>query len=347
MSKTQKALAWGAVIICFWLLLALLKNILLPFVAGMLLAYFVDPVTTRLEKLKMSRMTAATIVSIICVAIFLIAVIIVIPILKNQILWLIDKLPFYTNKLITRVSGHLPEETIAKFKSMILDNVADALKFTINIIKELFVRSIALFNLLSLIFITPVVAFYMLRDFNLFKEQIESLLPVAHKETILRLFSEMDTMINGFIRGQIMVCIIVAIYYSVSLSLIGIDVGLLLGLFCGCIAFIPYLGWSLGFAISMLLAIASMSSPTDYFKPAAVVVIFIISQLCESNILIPKLVGDNVNLHPVWIIFALLAGGTLFGFLGVLISLPAAAAIGVLVRFAKSVYLKSSLYASK
>ena len=135
MNKTQKALAWGAVIICFWLLLALLKNILLPFVAGMLLAYFVDPVTTKLEKLKMSRMTAATIVSIVCVAIFLVAVIILIPILKNQILWLIDKLPVYTNLLISRVSGHVPAETIAKFKSMVLDNVADALKFTINIIK--------------------------------------------------------------------------------------------------------------------------------------------------------------------------------------------------------------------
>ncbi|OPZ78695.1 MAG: pheromone autoinducer 2 transporter [Alphaproteobacteria bacterium ADurb.Bin438] len=347
MNKAQKLMIWILVIAFFVFTIGLLKNILLPFVAGILLAYLVDPIVTKLQKYKLSRTTATTIVSIICTLIFILALIIVVPLLRDQILKFSSNLPLYTAEFIKRASEYFPEEIIERFKNFFIDNANEAVKFTIGVIKNIFKQGIALFNILSLIFITPVVAFYMLKDFHSFTNQIKALLPVSHRNTIINLLKDMDIMINGFIRGQSMVCLIIACYYSITLSLIGFEFGLLLGIFCGFITFIPYVGWSVGFITSLLLAIASMTSDTDYFKPIAVCVIFAISQLCESNLLIPMLVGDKVKLHPVWVIFALLAGGTLFGFVGVLISLPVAAAVGVLVRFAISVYFKSSLYESK
>jgi predicted PurR-regulated permease PerM len=195
-----------------------------------------------------------------------------------------------------------------------------------------------------LILITPVVAFYMLRDWDTFVAKVDNLLPRRSKEDIRGLFKQIDKALSGFIRGQVSVCLILGTYYSLGLHFIGLELGLLVGFLAGIISFIPYVGSISGFVVSIALAFAQFNDPT---KVLEVVLIFGIGQFVEGNFLTPKLVGENVGLHPVWVMFALLAGGVLLGFLGLLIAVPVAAVLGVLTRYVLNNYKKSSLYLEK
>ena len=196
---------------------------------------------------------------------------------------------------------------------------------------------LALFKLASLLIITPVVSFYLLRDWDRIIAHMNSLLPPGHASTIRGLTAEIDDTIAGFVRGQANVCLILGFYYGIALSLAGLESGLLVGFGAGLISFIPYVGASVGLVVGVAIAIAQFS---DWLPVFLVAVIFIVGQVAESYVLTPKLVGDRVGLHPVWIIFALLAGGALFDFTGVLLAVPAAAVIGVLARFGQARYLE-------
>ena len=201
--------------------------------------------------------------------------------------------------------------------------------------------SVALANLLSLLFITPVVAFYLLRDWDRLKNQTNSLLPQRHAETIRQQLALVDRTLAGFVRGQATVCLVLAAYYGIGLTVIGVDFGLVVGIGIGLISFIPYLGSITGFVVSVGIALAQF----DSWLPVGLVVgLFAFGQFLEGYVLTPRLVGDRVGLHPVWVIFALLAGGSLFGFVGLLLAVPAAAVIGVLTRFAVLRYRKSRYY---
>jgi predicted PurR-regulated permease PerM len=198
-----------------------------------------------------------------------------------------------------------------------------------------------LINLVSLLVITPVVAFYLLRDWDRIVIQIDSWLPRRYAETIREQVRAVDATLAGFLRGQGTVCLILAIYYGLGLSLAGLDFGLVIGLVAGLLSFVPYVGAIVGLLLSVGLALVQF----DAWLPIAIVAaVFILGQVVEGNFLTPKLVGESVGLHPVWIIFALLAGGTLFGFVGLLLAIPAAAVIGVGVRFALDRYLVSAYY---
>jgi len=199
----------------------------------------------------------------------------------------------------------------------------------------------AVFNLVSLVVITPVVAFYLLRDWDRIVAKIDGWLPRAHAETIREQVGLVDETLAGFVRGQSTVCMLLAVFYAVGLSVLGLPFGAVVGLATGLLSFIPYVGMLSGFAVGLGLAIANFSDPVDI---GLVVAVFLVGQVVEGNFLTPKLVGDRVNLHAVWIIFALLAGGALFGFVGILLAVPVAAVIGVLVRFALGRYLQSQLY---
>jgi predicted PurR-regulated permease PerM len=201
--------------------------------------------------------------------------------------------------------------------------------------------SVAIANLLSLIFITPVVTFYLLRDWDRIVTKIDALLPRQHAAVIRAQGRAIDTTLAGFARGQATVCIILATYYATALMIAGLPFGLAVGMVAGLLTFIPYLGAIGGFVIAMAIALVNFDSWSGVIAVAA---IFGVGQVVEGNVLTPKLVGDRVGLHPVWVIFALLAGGTLFGFLGLLLAVPTAAGIGVLVRFALSRYLAGPFY---
>jgi predicted PurR-regulated permease PerM len=204
-------------------------------------------------------------------------------------------------------------------------------------------KGFALVDFLSVMILTPILTFYMLRDWPVFVANIESLYPIDMKSELLALQSRIDGALSGFIRGQTLVCISLGSFYALFLTLAGLDFGLVIGFFSGMVSFIPYVGTLLGGILSLGVALLQFGFD-DMGRVGTVALIFLIGQFVEGNILSPKLVGDRVNLHPVWIIFALFAGASLAGFLGVLVAVPTAAVLGVLVRFGIEKYKASMLY---
>jgi predicted PurR-regulated permease PerM len=200
----------------------------------------------------------------------------------------------------------------------------------------------ALFSLFSLVVVTPVVAFYLIYDWHRMLRTADSWIPVNQRETVRQLAREIDAAIAGFVRGQTAVCLILGSFYAVALTLSGLNFGLLIGLISGVITFIPYVGSMTGLILALGVAVAQFWP--DYSSILMVLGIFLVGQFLEGNLLAPKLVGESVGLHPVWLIFALLAFGYLFGFVGLLVAVPLAATIGVLARFALQRYRESSLY---
>jgi predicted PurR-regulated permease PerM len=340
----------------FWLVglgltlvaLYLLRGVLLPFVAGLALAYFLDPFCDRLERWGVGRTLATTIV-LICFGIVLIAVLLLlVPLIQAQIARLLSSLPDMIANLqaralpwLERAGGYLSPEQVANLKSSLTARAGDVISWIATAFATLLSGGLALVNILSLIFITPVVAFYMLRDWDRLVARVDGWLPRQHAPVIREQARLIDRTLAGYARGQGTVCLVLGTFYAVGLTLVGLEFGLVVGLLAGILSFIPYVGTIVGFVTSMGLALIQFSDPLWI---GAVFVIFVIGQVVEGNVLTPLLVGDRIGLHPVWVIFALLAGGALFGFVGVLLGLPVAAVIGVLTRFSIDRYLHSPYY---
>lgn len=347
MTGTQKITAWSVVFILFIWITYELRDVLTPFVAGIAMAYFLDPVTTKLQKRFHSRMAALLLVSSVFILFCLMFIFIIVPIVQKQFVTFGSNLPTYANLLWSKTEPLLFElkrlfpNQMDNLKESISEHLSDGLKIVVGTAKKLLSGTAAIINVISIIVITPIVAFYLLRDWDKFCNSIKKLLPRDEAKTIRCLLGQMNDIISGFIRGQATVCLVLGIFYAVLLSLAGLDLGLLLGLGIGILSFIPYVGSTLGFIMSVGLALVQFD---DWKRVLLIAVIFFVGQMLEGNVLTPKLIGDKVGLHPVWVMFALLAGGALFGFLGVLIAVPVAAMIGVLVRFGIQKYLHSSLY---
>ena len=200
----------------------------------------------------------------------------------------------------------------------------------------------AIINLLGLLFITPVVTFYMLRDWEKVLAAIDGALPLDHADTIRKLAREIERRHRGYLRGQALVCLCLGSIYAIGLSLVGLQFGLVIGLIAGAISFIPFVGTFVGAVMAIGMALAQF--PPDWIGVVKVAAVFLFGQTMEGNVLSPKLVGDRVGLHPVWIMFALLAGGSLFGFVGILIAVPTAAVIGVIVRHCSAATARAAIY---
>jgi predicted PurR-regulated permease PerM len=332
----------------FILFLVVFSSVLLPFIVGMALAYFLDPVADKLETWGFSRLWATASILAIFVLLFLLSLMVIIPVLVTQASEFIERLPAYAvslQELITSESGLLPE-WISSQAVTIKENLSSALAqgagFLSKLFQQIWNSGKALVDIASLFVITPVVAFYLLLDWDDMMEKVDSWIPRDHVTTVRELAGKMDYAIAGFVRGQGSLCIILGIFYAVALSLADLNFGLLIGLFAGLISFIPYVGSIVGLVLSVGVALVQFWP--DYIMVLVVAAIFFAGQFLEGNILQPKLVGERVGLHPVWLMFALLAFAALFGFVGMLIAVPAAAAVGVLVRFALERYLDSDLY---
>jgi predicted PurR-regulated permease PerM len=235
----------------------------------------------------------------------------------------------------------LAPEEVTKLRDMLAGIVADITAWLARLAQSLLTGGLALANLLSLVFVTPVVAFFMLRDWDRIVAGVDASLPRQHLATIREQARLVDETLAGFVRGQLLVCLGVGVYYALTLRLVGLEFGLIIGILAGILTFIPYVGFATGFVLALSLALLQFGASYGLLK---VVIVFALGQVLEANVLSPKLVGERVHLHPVWVIFALLAFGSVFGFLGVLLALPAAAVVGVLVRFAHGRYLASPLY---
>ena len=335
---------WGIATAVFLVLMWLLGDQILPFVLGGAIAYFLDPVADRLERMGASRAVAVAIITLVALMIFAIMALLVIPTLVQQAVNLFNVAPQVFKNLQGFLTDRFPE--IVDNESVLrqsLQSVGETIQSKGGQLLESVLTSAAsVINVVVLLVIVPVVAFYLLYDWDRMVAEVDTLLPRDHAPVIRRLAREIDATLASFIRGMGTVCVILGTYYAVALMAVGLQFGLVVGAIAGLITFIPYVGALVGGALAIGLALFQFWG--DWISIGLVAGIFMLGQVIEGNILTPKLVGDSVGLHPVWLIFALSVFGALFGFVGMLVAVPVAAAIGVLARFAISQYKDSPLY---
>jgi predicted PurR-regulated permease PerM len=347
MSFTRQVSFWAITIVVFALLLWLLHDVLLPFAAGLALAYLLNPLANRIERAGGSRLIATLTIVGGFVLGSLLLIIVVAPLLGNQLTALIAKLPAYLSRLQELITNRpwlskIVGEGFSEAQQSTGELVKQGVEWGGSFLKSLWSGGQALVSIFSLLVVTPIVAFYLIYDWNRMVTAVDSVLPLPYRQTVRALAAEMNAAIGGYFRGQTLVALALGLYYAVSLSVSGLSFGLLIGLLSGFLTFIPYVGSLTGLVVAVGVAIAQFWP--NYPRILIVLGIFLIGQFMEGNVLSPKLVGDRVGLHPVWLMFALFAFGYLFGFVGLLLAVPLAASVGVLVRFALRRYLESPLY---
>jgi len=341
----------------FWLILLavliavlwLFKPVLLPFLAGLAIAYFLEPLVTKLEKRKVPRWAGALIVLSCFILIVVTIVLLVWPLLNSQIGALINALPEYANKVREHYVpwaqdwlARFSPEDVERIRDAATQSAGDAAGWVSNTIKNIVNSSFAFIDAVALSILTPVTAFHVLRDWKKLTKTVDQLIPRKHYEIVREQMHEIDTTLSGFVRGQAMVCLILGVVYSTGLALNGVKYGATVGIIAGVLTIIPYVGTVFGWATSFILACVQFDG--DWLRIGMVMAVFAVGHFFEAYILTPRLVGHRVNLHPIWILFALIAGLKLLGFMGVLIAVPTAAVVGVLIRFAVREYRSSTLY---
>jgi len=339
---------WLVVLLVTLICVYLLRSVLLPFVAGMAVAYLLDPVCDRLEQWKLSRTWATTVVTVCFVLVCVLVLLVVIPAVVSQIVTFVERAPDYLaaiqrelSALLETVRDRLDPSTQEKLQAALRSSADKLFTWATGVLGGIVSGGVAFFNFIALVVITPVVAFYLLRDWDRMVSQADDWLPRRHQETIRRLAKEVDDTLAGFLRGQGAVCLSLAVFYAIGLTVAGLDFGLVVGLIAGFLSFIPYVGSMIGLVLAVGLALAQFDS---WISVAIVAAVFFVGQAIEGNIMTPKLVSERVGLHAVWVMFALLAGRALFGFVGILLAVPVAAVVGVGVRFAFSQYRLSPYY---
>ncbi len=347
MSARNRTLVWLVIGAAFFVLLILFEAILLPFVVGLVIAYLIDPVCDWLEERGCSRTMATTIVTIVFFVTSGVVAALLIPVLYAQITDLIAQVPNIGAAVRDKAAPLLERmgigegEASTKLWDVAEKYAGDALKILGDFLLRVATGFETLFNLVALLIVTPVVTFYLLRDWDRLISVINGWLPRRQAPVIREQVREVDRMLSGFMRGQFIVCLLLGLFYAAGLTAAQLPFGAVIGLVTGFLCFIPFVGMLAGFAVGMGIAVAHFGSFTEV---AIVAGVFIIGQVLEGNFLTPRIVGKKINLHPIWIIFALMAGGALFGFTGILIAVPVAAVLGVLIRFSLARYLASPLY---
>ncbi len=348
LTTSQQWLALTMVLATGWLIY-LLAPVLTPFAVAALFAYLGDPIADWLESKKLSRTLSVVIVFTILSILITILLLVLIPTLNNQIGKLIDTLPGFfewARQKLEPLAARLADFGIntpdkEKLLEMVTTNWQEAGGIVANLLSSISRSGMAVVGWTMNLLLIPVVTFYLLRDWDILKDRVRALLPRHVEPTVTRLAEESNSVLGSFLRGQLSVMLALGFIYSVGLWIVGLDLGILIGMVAGLISFVPYLGTIVGVALGVVAALFQFG---DINHLIAVLVVFGIGQVLEGVILTPLLVGDRIGLHPVAVIFAVLAGGQLFGFLGVLLALPAASVIMVLLRHAHQRYKRSSLY---
>ena len=360
MSIERQILFWAALFAALGYALHVLGSAVTPFAAGIALGYLLDPVVYKLEKLGLNRLGAALIILVVFTSAFVVILIVVVPILGSQLIAFAQKLPGYAmrlqalaveegNVLIQKYGGGwigalgLGEQlSSAQIQKSVGDFVAQGAQWLVNAMKSLVSGGAAVFDFLSLLVITPVVAFYILVDWDRMVAEIDSWLPVEHRERLRAIAREINQALAGFIRGQSLVCLFLGLWYGIGLTLVGLDFGFLIGFIAGLLSFVPYVGSLVALVLSV--GVALVQGWPSLKLLGLVLAVVVTGQFLEGYVVSPKLVGESIGLHPVWLMFALLAFGQLFGFVGLVIAVPTAAAAGVLVRHLIGLYLASPFY---
>lgn len=349
MTLQKQILIWavslGVLVVALWAF----SPILLPFIAGLVLAYFLDPVADALQRWGFSRLAAALLIVVLSLLLLVLALVILAPVVVDQLGRFAGDLPGIIQALTQRFDEFAPQwmkDALAKSGADIQGSVTQfagkAAEWILSVLKTVLSGGLALVNLVSLMVVTPIVTFYLLVDWDDMIATVDGWVPREHLETVRTLGRDVNAAMAGFIRGQGTVCLLLGFFYALTLSFAGLRFGLAIGLLAGALTFIPYAGALIGGVLA--IGVALVQFWPDFWSIALVALIFGAGQFLEGNFLSPKLVGKSVGLHPVWLMFALFAFGYAFGFVGLLLAVPLAAAAGVLVRFALGQYLSSRLY---
>ena len=347
--KQRQVLFWAAMAILIVLAILALQEVLLPFVAGTVLAYALNPIADRLERFGLARLTASAIIVLLLVVVSAVVLIILVPMLFQQAQQIIASLPSDIESIRPAVEdwarqklGNHFETVRSGLQQAIGEIQKNWASLAGNIAQGIWDHGWAVLDFLAVVLITPVVVFYLLVDWPVMLKRICEWLPRDHEVTIRRVFGDVDTALAAFIRGQGLVCLILGSIYTIGLTAIGLRYGLLVGIITGILVFIPIVGSTVGLLTASLLAlIQGWPDPTLLL---AVIVLFAAGQILDATVLTPRVVGPTVGLHPVALIFALFVFSYLFGFVGALVAVPMAAAIGVLLRFGLEIYLNSIIY---
>ena len=330
-----------------------LSGVLAPFLAGAAGAYLLDKLARRMEKY-MSRTLAACVLMLTVVIALILISSVVLPYAQTELILLVQGLPQFAERLLEKVKPLLPTTegapfSVSNIKGQISTYLGDIMKWSVQVLINLLTNGILLANVLSLVILTPIIMFYLLRDWGKLITILHSFLPQQSAPTVRSIFNKIDKTLTAYLIGQTTVCVVLSLLYTCGLILTGIEKPWLLGIMSGILSFIPYLGMAVGLLASLSLAFTSF---IGWGQIIAIIIVFFTVSLIEGNILTPRFVGSRIGLHPVWILFALLAGGTWFGFAGILIAIPTAAVVGVLVREIISAYrsmkkIESTLNADK
>lgn len=353
---------WLAALVAMLLFLYLFSGILLPFVVALILGYLLDPVADWLERAGLGRLGAALAILAAFSVVFVILLILFVPLLAHQFAAFIEGFP----GLVTRLQGLAAEQggalgerlaggifqrlgidpnfSSADIKDSLGNLVGQGAKYLLSFLQSLWSGGQALVGIFSLLVVTPVVAFYILLDWDKMLAAIDRCIPLQSRDTVHALAKEIDVAIAGFLRGQSLVCLFLGLWYGIGLSLVGLNFGFLIGITAGFLSFIPYVGSLTALVLSAIIAIVQ-GWPSWWIFIMSMIVVGT-GQFLEGNVLTPRLVGASVGLHPVWLMFALFAFGSLFGFTGLILAVPVSAAIGVLVRFGVRRYRESTFYRS-
>ena len=359
MTLQRQILIWAVALAGVAYALYQLSGVLLPFVAGITLGYLLDPLADRLVRVGLSRLGATILIlAVVLFGVILIALALV-PVLAHQFMALLDNLPSLAEKLqilLAQGSRYLQSQggdvlkrfglgdrvSPADIQNSLSAMVGQASSYLVGFLRSLWSGGQALIGVVSLLVVTPVVAFYILLDWKRMIATIDSWVPVHHRQDVRSVARDIDAVLAGFVRGQLLVSVFLGLWYGVGLTLIDLNFGFLIGITGGFLSFVPYVGSMAVLIFSLVVAL--VQGWPDWTLLAMTLGVVVSGQFLEGNILAPNLVGASVGLHPVWIIFTLLAFSTFFGFTGLLVAVPVAAAAGVLLRFALRKYLVSPLY---
>lgn len=348
-TRAQRFALIIGLLVVFWLALQLFASVLAPFVAAAVIAYALDPAATRLTRLGLPRGAAALLMILAVIAAVLLFALLLYPLVIVQVGLLVNRIPQYATlvqgwarEVLTHLQENFgPDVVNDKLRDLVSGQAGSMLSILLSTVTGVLGSGFAIFNLLSLAVVTPVVGFYLLRDWPKVVRMVDSWLPYRYRDVIRAQAREVDRILSAWVRGQALCCLLLALYYAASLTVAGLDLGLIVGLMAGLLSFIPYVGSIAGGVTALGLALAQF----PHWRGVVVVgAVLIIGQILEGYVIYPRFLGDRVELPAVWVIFALFAGGAAFGFLGVMMAVPVAATIGVLARFWLRRYLASPLY---
>lgn len=349
MTLRYQVLVWVAFTAVVILLIWLFRPILLPFVIGIALAYILNPAVTFVQRYIVSRAWSTALVLLGVLAVIIGIFLVITPLIVTQVAGLVGRLPGYVgdlNSLVRSIAPQLNEwlgpERAAQVETSLTQFLGSGVEFLGSITAQLAQSGLTVLNTVAVLILTPVVAFYLLLDWQGMVKGIDDLLPREHRREIRQVLDQIDRSIAGVIRGQGGVILVLCVYYATALTLTGLNFGLVIGLMTGILSFIPFFGFLTGFVLSMGIALVQFAP--DWWFVVIVFVVYMIGQFLEGNVLYPRFVGQSININPVWLMFALFAFAFLFGFVGLLLAVPLAAITATLTRYAVRRYQDSALY---